>query len=69
MSGRWPALLTSISAGVDLAFCVEPVVDLAAWGKAALLCSAVRKIADALVPFCRGQPVRHEKQRPDEACL
>jgi hypothetical protein len=59
----------SISAGIDFAFSFEPVIDLPAWHKAALLRSAVGKVTDALVPFGRGQPVRNEKQRPDGACL
>src|SRR4030088_1129599 len=72
MSGhRVAALLTfrSVSSGIDLAFSLEPVIDLAAWRKAALLCSAVCKVADPLVPFGRGQPVWHQKQRPDETAL
>lgn len=67
--GRAASDLLSISAGIDLAFCLEPVIDLPVWGKAPLLCSAVGKVADSLVTFRRGQPVRDERQRPEEGSL
>jgi hypothetical protein len=60
---------TSIPAGIDFAFCLEPVVGLAARCKAALFRPAIGKVADPLVPFRRGQPVRNEKQWPHEASL
>src|SRR5882724_5584819 len=55
----------SISSGIDLAFCLEPVLHLGAGRKATLPGSAVREVADPLVPFRRGQPVRDEEQRAE----
>ena len=55
--------------GVDFALSLEPVFVLVAGGKAAHFSSSVGEVADAAMPFRRGQPVGNQVHRPEKISL